>query len=109
MISNELKLKKLEIPIFNSRIIFYRGELTDFQKLLLNEGFDISTEQENADGLSFDFEGTQLIWVSQNAPKYVVIHECLHAVLNICASRGISRDDDEVLCYMLEYLVKNLL
>ena len=108
-ITNELKLKKVEILIFNSKILFYRGEFNDFQNLVAKEGFDISFEEDNSDGLSFDFEGYQLIWVAQNAPKHVVIHECLHAVLNICTSRGIDRNDDEVLCYMLEYLVKNLL
>ena len=98
----------MEIPIFNSVVWFYRGNLQDFHDLISKEGFEISTEQDNADGLSFDFDGDQLIWIETNAPRSVVVHECLHAVLNICDSRGIGRDNDEVLCYMLEYLIKSL-
>ena len=55
-ITNELKLKKVEILIFNSKILFYRGEFNDFQNLVAKEGFDISFEEDNSDGLSFDFE-----------------------------------------------------
>ena len=65
-------------------------------------------ERATANGLSFNFDGEQLIWVHTNAPSAVKIHELLHAVLNICDFRGIDRKDDEVLCYMLEYLVKSL-
>lgn len=103
------KLKKLEIPLFNCIVYYYRGELTDFIDLFKKEGFDVSEEDTiGADGLAFNFSSTQAIWVETNAPKHVVAHECLHAVLNICDSRGIDRNDDEVLCYMLEYLMKNL-
>ena len=108
LISNELK--KVEIPVFNSIVYFYRGNYDDFIKVTKDNNFNIDFENTSsaADGLSFDFEGVQLIWVDTNASNAVKIHELLHAVLNICDSRGINRKDDEVLCYMLEYLVKSL-
>lgn len=107
MITNELK--RLEIPIFNSVVYFYRGKLEDFRDLLLKEKLpEISLNQDNADGLSFDFGCYQAVWVDQNASAATKVHELLHAVLNICDNHGIDRDDDEVLCYLLEYLVKNL-
>lgn len=81
----------------------------DFVKLAEKNGFKIDWQEvNNIDGLSFDFDSTQLVWVDTNASNAVKIHELLHAVLNICSSRGIDREDDEVLCYMLEYLVKSL-
>lgn len=108
LISNEWK--KVEIPLFNSVVYFYRGDYDDFIKIAKDNNFNIDFENtsSSADGLSFNFDGEQLIWVRTNAPSAVKIHELLHAVLNICDSRGIDRKDDEVLCYMLEYLVKSL-
>ena len=108
LISNELK--KVEIPVFNSVVYFYRGSYDDFIKVAKDNNFNIDFENTSstADGLSFDFDGEQLIWIDTNAPNAVKIHELLHAVLNICDSRRINRKDDEVLCYMLEYLVKSL-
>lgn len=102
--------KKVEIPLFNSVVYFYRGEYDDFIKIAKDNNFiiDFENTSSTADGLSFNFDGEQLIWVHTNAPSAVKIHELLHAVLNICDSRGIDRKDDEVLCYMLEYLVKSL-
>lgn len=102
--------KKVEIPLFNSVVYFYRGDYDDFIKIAKDNNFTIDFENTSstADGLSFNFEGEQLIWVNTNASSAVKIHELLHAVLNICDSRGIDRKDDEVLCYMLEYLVKSL-
>lgn len=102
--------KKVEIPLFNSVVYFYRGDYDDFIKIAKDNNFTIDFENTSstADGLSFNFDGEQLIWVHTNAPSAVKIHELLHAVLNICDSRGINRKDDEVLCYMLEYLVKSL-
>jgi len=99
----------VEIPLFNSAVYFYRGTYNDFIKLAEENGFKTEWQNvEDADGLSFDFGSNQLIWVDTNASNAVKIHEFLHAVLNICSSRGIDREDDEVLCYMLEYLVKSL-
>lgn len=108
LISNEWK--KVEIPVFNSVVYFYRGDYQDFIKIAKENKFNIDFENTSStsDGLSVDFEGVQLIWVHPNASNAVKIHELLHAVLNICSSRGIDREDDEVLCYMLEYLVKSL-
>ena len=59
LIFNELK--KVEIPLFNSVVYFYRGKLSDFHDLLLKVGLDISTEQEGADGLCFDFGSVQAV------------------------------------------------
>ena len=94
--------------MFNSVVYFYRGELSDFHNLLLKKGFDISTEQESADGLCFDFGSIQAVWIETSASTAVKAHELLHVVLNICDNQGIDRNDDEVLCYMLEYLLKSL-
>lgn len=104
------ELKKVEIPVFNSVVYFYRGNYQDFIKITKENKFDIDFDNTSstADGLSFDFEGVQLIWIDTNASQAVKVHEILHAVLNICSSRGIDREDDEVLCYLLEYLVKSL-
>ena len=102
--------KKVEIPLFNSVVYFYRGDYDDFIKITKENKFNIDFDNTSstADGISFDFEGVQLIWVDTNTSQAVKVHEILHAVLNICDSRGIDRKDDEVLCYMLEYLVKSL-
>lgn len=95
--------------MFNSQVLFYRGEFEDFKELLRKEGFgETLTEQFLADGLTFDFDLTQAIWINSNASNSVKIHELLHAVLNICSVVGIDRNDDEVLCYMLEYLYKSI-
>lgn len=94
--------------MFKSKIYYYKGKFSDFESLLGIEGYSIESNVENADGLCYDLEGVQAIWLAPEASISVKVHECLHAVLNICANYGFSRSDDELLCYMLEYLIKSL-
>lgn len=101
-------LQILEIPMFKSKIYYYKGKFSDFEKLLNIEGYSIDPHVGDAEGLCFDFDGVQAIWISSEASIPVKVHECLHAVLNICTNYGFNKEDDELLCYMLEYLIKSL-
>lgn len=93
--------------MFKTKVYFYRGKFSDFESLLSDEGY-VAEYQEGSDGLCFDFNGIQAIWISQEASTSVKVHECLHAVLNICSDYDLNRNDDELLCYMLEYLFTSL-
>lgn len=95
--------------MLKTKVYFYKGKFSDFQNLMESEGYSTeSLEDSGIDGLCFDFGGIQAIWISQNASSEVKAHECLHAVLNICSNRGLDRNDDELLCYMLEHLFVSL-
>ena len=105
---NMLTFKKLKVEIFNSDIWFYRGKYKDFLELLDKENKTISGDYEDCDGLTFNYGSLQVIWVDQQASLAIKMHEYLHAVLNICDEHGLDRNDDELLCYLLEFLVKSL-
>ena len=103
-----LTFKKLKVETFNSDVWFYRGKYEDFLELLEKEKKTVTGSYEDCDGLTFNFGSLQVIWVDQHASLAVKMHEYLHAILNICDEHGLDRNDDELLCYMLEFLVKSL-
>ena len=116
----EKKIIEVYDPIHNQRYWFVRAKnsrefneiltkiIPGFQDMILDE----SDEEEDRGGecvdLVLDGKLVVLLWCDL-LDADALSHECLHAVLFSARSRGISLTDDESLCYMLGYLVKEIL
>ena len=112
------KIVEIYDPIHHQRYWFVRCKKSEeFNNILLQiipdyrEKVEIVDEEEKNGGECVDIviDGKLVIvfWCDL-LDIDAVIHECLHAILFSVKSRGISKDDDESLCYMLGYLVTEL-
>ena len=76
--------------------------------------FNYESDWSNGDGccLLCANEGTEIsvVW-TRNKKIDVIAHECLHAVFNLMEAKKIklSNETDEVFCYLLQRLIKEVL
>lgn len=115
----EKKIIEVFDPIHNQRYWFVRcktgQEFTEILTKIIPGYQDMVLEtdnEESVDGecidLIIDKKLVVILWCDL-LDVDALSHECLHAVLFSARSRGISLTDDESLCYMLGYLVKEIL
>lgn len=105
-----MRLKKIEIPIFKVNVILLDGEIEDaiaYIEADTNQKLD-AKDLEDADALTFFHRGFAYVCWEKNIRYETLAHEALHVVLDACKWLGIN-NDDEVLCYLLEYILQEAL
>jgi hypothetical protein len=110
----EEKVIEIFDPIHNQRYWFVKCKSgQEFSKILnqiipnYKDLVEDSDDSEEAGGECLDLvlDGRLIVVLWSSLDLNTLTHECLHAILFSVKSRGISKDDDEALCYMLGFLV----
>lgn len=98
----------LLLPIFNQKIKILIGCKTALETKLDKE--DLVLENlDTADACCFSLDEIMYIWFETNPKISIVAHEAAHATFAIMSSYGLDIKDQEVFCYILEFLVDNIL
>ena len=114
----EKRVVEIFDPIHNQRYWFVRCKTgREFSKILTEviPGYTDLVEDSESDELAggecvdLVIDGRMIVvfWCDPTDIN-ALVHESLHAILFSVKSRGISRDDDESLCYMLGFLVEEV-
>ena len=98
----------LFVPIFNQNIIVLIGYRADIETWF--EDKNVFTElSPNADAACLGFDGELYIWLTPKPQLSTVIHEVAHSVFNIIKTRGLDMEDEEVFCYLQEFIIEQIL
>lgn len=97
-----------EVPIFNQKFKIIIGKNQDVKSLFEQE--DVILEDfDNADAACFGIDNLIYLWFEPNPTFSVVVHESAHAVFALIRSRGLDIKDEEVFCYLHEFIVDSIL
>jgi len=108
-----MQVKTFEVPIFNVEFTVINSTDDELDKWLSDRYANwsiikestLGTIEPDLSGLSFDVDGDMYVWInSLDVNVYVIMHELLHTVYAICNKVGIDITDQEVICYLQEYL-----
>lgn len=104
------KWKKIHLDLYKSTILLFRGSIDDFIELTKQTEYcnRIIPPEPDDEAATWDFGCTQIIYLSEDTEQGTIVHECLHVVFNLCRYLGIDKNDEEALCYMLEYIVDSM-
>lgn len=111
METKKLKIKKIKIPIYDAEINVCTGDYDEYCDYI-SERYDVSRTnvccyanmaQTNNFGL------VQWCWFEDNIKMPIIVHEFSHAIFGIMKDIGIDISDEEVFCYMIEYVLNEFL
>lgn len=94
----------LELDLIPGKFIFYKG-YKDYEFFeLFNELYD---PIQNIQGkcIRYNWINTVHIWVKDFKDYWLLAHEIMHWIYHIF--RNINIDDEEMICYTLEYVLKH--
>ena len=104
----------LHIDLFDTEVVFCVKKREEFLDLLQQLPLYLDDERvydercriplAHREGFTANFGDVQIVAVSYS--DVVIMHESLHAALNICHAKGIT--DDETLCYLLGYIYTHI-
>ena len=98
----------LFVPIFNQNITILVGSRADIENWFENN--EIFTQlSPHADAACLGFDGELYIWFNNKPQLSTVIHEVAHSVFNIIKTRGLDMEDEEVFCYLQEFIIEQIL
>lgn len=107
-----MKKKVIKVPIFNNAVTFIEGDIDHVLSYLGNlHGSDVERlpiEWYNSLGICFKLEGNIYIWLRDDAELGALVHECGHAAFSIMRMAGADISDEEVFCYLQQYLFENI-
>jgi len=102
-----LKLKEIEIPIYNYTIEFvsgYIGEVVDYYRDV--ENVELGVDKNHA-ACTWDLGHKSVIWFDEDTITiFVMNHEIGHAIFNMMNCIGLELTDQEAFCYSQEYVLK---
>lgn len=102
-----LKLKEIEIPIYNYRIEFvsgYIGEVVDYYRDVENVELEINGNHQAS---TWDLGYKSVIWFDEeDITIFIMNHEIGHAIFNMMNCIGLELTDQEAFCYSQEYVLK---
>jgi hypothetical protein len=110
MSKSDKKITKysFEIPIFNQKFKIIIGNNKNVKSWF--EQRDIVLEDfDSADAACFGIDNLIYIWFEPNPTISVISHESAHAVFALMRSRGLDIKDEEVFCYLLEFIIDSIL
>lgn len=107
--------RSIHVPVWKSNLFLYVGPIDRFYEHLEKDCMWPEDEvnrmrakhKEDATYLtasSFGLDGDVAIWSPTKLAPETLVHELLHAALMLMRSRNC--EDEEALCYTLEYLYK---
>lgn len=99
---------EVKIPIYNQTIWFIAGNPYDVQDYLSDVYVgDFTFDPRSTNAICLHQGTTSWIWISDDCKKVsILIHELLHAVLDLAEDIGLNVKDQEAVCYLLEFLVE---
>lgn len=95
------------MPVFKNYVYIILGDAYEISDYLSNvKGLNVTIDPNTTDGYCIyqDSMGA-FIWFQSDVSIEVLVHELSHAVFDIMENLGIDVKDQEVFCYMLEYLI----
>ena len=106
-----LKTLKLEIPIFSQDVWVILGppyEVQDYLHDVYDGDFSFNPNQTNAICLH---QGTTswIWWDEKSITIPILVHELGHGTFDLMEDLGILREDQEVFCYIQEWLLTQIL
>ena len=103
------------VPIWNANLYVYvGGEFSKFQEWACkNTPFPKDRIYEmsrhvNSNATTYGWYGDAIIYSMTTIRKSVLVHELLHFTLQLLRHRDVDESDDEVRCYLLEWLYKEV-
>ena len=96
------------IPIFNQKIKVLIGKRSSIEKLF-SENDIVLDNLNNADAACFGIDNYLYLWFESNPNLSVMCHEVGHCVYAIIKSRGLDIEDEELFCYLQEFIIDNIL
>lgn len=96
----------INLDIYESKIVVMKGDRLKASKLA---GFsDPRKHDKSTSGWSYYNGGINFIWLADNNKK-MIVHELMHAIMNITFDRGIiidnSKEYQESFCYLCGYVI----
>lgn len=110
MSKSDKKITKysFETPIFNQKFKIIIGNNREVKSWFEQE--DVVLEDfDNADAACFGIDNLIYLWFEPNPTISIIAHESAHAVFALMRSRGLDIKDEEVFCYLLEFIIDNVL
>ena len=105
-----MKKRKIQIPIFNVPIILIRSSIDTvlaYLQAIYHENFAAMRLDWELDGCCFASlpDGKIVIWLAEENVKWPILsHETGHATFEIMRMIGIQLTDEEVFCYLQQYI-----
>lgn len=96
------------IPNFNQKIEVMIGSQESVNKLWNKRNYSLNLENV-ADAACFGGDEHLCIWFEKNPTIGLVTHESAHAAFAIMKAYGVSLEDEEVFCYLHEFIVDSIL
>ena len=104
----ELKIRPFKIPIFNRTVILLIGD-QEAADNLINTVECTSIDDFECNGYVWQPRDDIYIFYPPNAELKVKCHEILHVCYKICKISGVDVADEEVMCYLFEYILEQCL
>lgn len=110
--SKSKKKKILEyhflVPIFNQEIKIIVASNKNLQTFLDNKNVAFD-KIEDADAACFSMDQYLCIWFEPNTKIDIIVHESAHATFTLMRSRGVNIEDEEMFCYLQEFIINRIL
>lgn len=107
----KLLIKPFIVPIYDWTVVLLIGEESAAMNLV--EGVE-SVKLYNSDcgvylGSTFQPNSTVYVWYPEDAELTTKCHEILHATFHVLESVGVDTTNQEAVCYLFEYILKQCL
>lgn len=103
-----MKHVKIVVPIYSSWIWVVSDKEECMRLSGTKLGVRLTEEDFYAEGMVIYGNDCNVIWLPQNAAVHTVVHECMHAVLNMCRVKGIQPDvnNQEPIAYLMGWITQ---
>jgi hypothetical protein len=110
MTKKKIQLTPIEFPMFDTYIhYFVTDDMAIATAFMKERGYDYVAHGYGCTLVSKQRD--PIVWLKNKRPD-IVAHEMIHAVFNIFKELGqheITKDNDEIFAYMVDYAVKEVL
>ncbi len=97
-----------KVPIFNQKIKILCGTRNALEYKFSKD--DIKLDNiDIADGGCFGLNEYIYIWFEKNPTIPIIVHESGHCVYAIMKTYGLNIEDEELFCYLQEFIIYNIL
>ena len=96
------------VPIFNQNINIIIGKHNKVKSWLRSQDVKLN-DFDSADAACFGVCDSIYLWFEPNPTIDIVAHEVAHSVFAIMKSRGLDIEDEELFCYLQEFIINNVL
>lgn len=105
-----LKLKELKIPVFNYKVSFISGNISEAVRYL-EDAEDVLLDYDvDCLACTWAYNGKSTVWFDESTITIpIMTHELIHVTYAMAIKLGIAFDDQEVFCYTVEYLLEELM